>query len=83
MQSSEEEQGEIRKPSSGISAKKQRKTTEQERLEISSRKLEIPRVHCMQDGHNKRQKWHGPNRSRRLLRRGGKNAQKNCTKISS
>ena len=31
-----------------------------ERLEISSRKLEIPR-----DGHNKKQKWYGPNRSRR------------------
>ena len=36
-------QGEIRKPSSVINAKKQRKTTEWERLEISSRKLEIPR----------------------------------------
>ena len=32
------------------------------------------------DGHNKGQKWHGPNRRRRLLRRGGKNTQKNCTK---
>ena len=39
---------EIRKPSSLINAKKQRKTTEWERLEISSRKLEIPREHFMQ-----------------------------------
>ena len=31
-----------------ISAKKYRKTIEWERLEISSRKLEIPREHCMQ-----------------------------------
>ena len=31
------------------------------------------------DGHNKEQKWHGPNR-RRLLRRGGKNTQKNFYK---
>ena len=31
-----------------ISAKKQRKTIEQERLEISSRKSEIPREHFMQ-----------------------------------
>ena len=38
----------IRKPSSAINAKKQRKTIEQERLEISSRKLEIPREHFMQ-----------------------------------
>ena len=42
MQSSKEQQGEIRKPYK-INAKKQRKTTEWERLEISSRKLEIPR----------------------------------------
>ena len=31
--------------------------------------------HC-KDGHNKGQKWYGPNRSKR----GGKNTQKNCTK---
>ena len=33
----------MRKPSSVINAKKQRKTIEWEQLEISSRKLEIPR----------------------------------------
>ena len=43
MQSSEEQQVEIRKTSSMINAKKQRKTIEWERLEISSRKLELPR----------------------------------------
>ena len=43
MQSSKEYQGEIRKPSSVINVKKQAKTIEWERLEISSRKLEIPR----------------------------------------
>ena len=42
-----------KKPSSVINAKKWRKTTEWERLEISLRKLEIPREHFMQDGHNK------------------------------
>ena len=36
------------KPSSMINAKKYRKTTEWERLEISARKLEIPREHFMQ-----------------------------------
>ena len=40
MQSSKEQQEEIRKPSSATNAKKQRKTTEWERLEISSRKLD-------------------------------------------
>ena len=57
--------GEIRKPSSVISAKKQRKTIDWERLEISSRKLEIPRKHSCKNGYNKGQKWYGPNRSRR------------------
>ena len=38
----------VRKPSSAINAKKQRKTIEWERLEISSRKLEMPREHFMQ-----------------------------------
>ena len=37
MQSSKEQQGELRKPSLVINAKKQRKTIELERLEISSR----------------------------------------------
>ena len=41
MQSSKEYQAEIRKPSSVISAKKQRKTIEWERLGISSRKDDI------------------------------------------
>ena len=40
MHSSKEQQGQIRKSSSVISAKKQKKTTEWEGLEISSRKLE-------------------------------------------
>ena len=48
---------EIRKPSSAINAKKWRKTTEWERLQISSRKLEIPREHFA-DGLDKGQKWY-------------------------
>ena len=65
MQSSKEQQGEIRKPSSAVNANKQTKTTDWERLEISSRKLEIPREHFMQNGQNRGQKQYGPNRSRR------------------
>ena len=38
------------------SAKKQRKTIEWKRLEISSRKLEISGLHDMKDGHDKGQK---------------------------
>ena len=37
-----------KKPSLVINAKKQRKIIEWERLEISSRKLEIPREHFLQ-----------------------------------
>ena len=48
MQSFKEKSGGIRKPSSAINAKKQRKTIEWERLEISSRKSEIPREYFMQ-----------------------------------
>ena len=46
-------------------AKKQKKTIEWERLEISLRILEIPRKYFMQRWHNKGQKWYEPNRSRR------------------
>ena len=38
----------IRKPSSVINAKKLKKTTEWERLAISSRKSQLPREHFMQ-----------------------------------
>ena len=64
MQSSKEQQGDIRKPSSVISANKQRKTIEWERLEMSSRKLEKGNISC-KDGLDKGQKWYVPNRSRR------------------
>ena len=46
-------------------AKKWRKTIEWERLEISSRKLEIPREYTCKHGHNTEQKQHRPKRSRR------------------
>ena len=46
MQSSNQKQGEKRKPSSVINEKK--KTIEWERLEISSGKLEIPREYFIQ-----------------------------------
>ena len=45
---SSKEQQEIRKPSSVINAKKQRKIIEWERVEMSSRKLEIPTERFMQ-----------------------------------
>ena len=66
MQSSKEQQGEVRKLSSVISEKKQMKTIEWERLEISSRKSRKYQgnISC-KDGHSKGQKWYGPNRRRR------------------
>ena len=53
MQSFKDKQGAIRKASSMINANKQRKTIKWERIEISSRKLQIPREHFMQNEHNK------------------------------
>ena len=58
-------EGEIRKLSPVINAKKQRKKTEWERLEISSRKLEYQGNISCKDELDKGQKWYGPNRSRR------------------
>ena len=63
MQSSKEQQGEIRKPPSVINEEKQRETVEWKRLEISSRKLEIPREHFMHKWAHKGQKKYEPNRS--------------------
>ena len=66
MQGSREQQRKIRKPSEMNPPKKSRKTIEWERLEISSRKLEISREHLMQrQAKNKGQKWQGPDRNRR------------------
>ena len=48
---------------------KERKTIEWERLEISSKILEIPRNTSYKDGHNKEQKWYGHNRSRKYFKR--------------
>ena len=56
-----------------INAKKQRKTIECERLEMSSRKLEIPK------GTIKNRKGKDLTKQK-ILRRGGKNTRKNCTK---
>ena len=59
---------------------KRKKTTEWERLEISSRKSEIPREHFTQSGLDKGQKWYGP-KKQKILRRGGKNTQNSTKKI--
>ena len=48
-----------------INAKKQRKTTEWERLKFSSRKVEISREILYKDGPDKGQKLCGTNKSRR------------------
>ena len=61
-----------------INAKKWKKTTEWERLEISSRKLEIPREHFMQMGSIKDRNGMDLTEAEDI-RRGGKNTQ-NCTK---
>ena len=64
MQSYKEQQEEIRKTSSAINAKKWKKITELERLEISSRKLENQGNISCKDGLEKGQKLYGLNRSK-------------------
>ena len=49
--------GKIGKCSSVINAKKLRKTKEWERLDVSSRKLEIPREHFMQRSQRIEMAW--------------------------
>ena len=79
MQNSKICQGEIRKPSSVISAKKERKTTEWERLEISSRKSEIPRTFHAKMGSIKDRNGMDLTEPEDIKKR-SKNAQKNYTK---
>ena len=60
--------------------KEQRKIIEWERLAILQGNYRTQGNTSCKDGLNKGQKWYGPNRNRRYLRRGGKKTQKNCTK---
>ena len=65
LQSSKEQKEEIRKPSSAINAKKQRKTVEWERLEITSKNQRYKGNMSSKDRNNKEQKQHGLNRNRK------------------
>ena len=78
MQSYKEQQGEIRKPSSAINAKKQRKTTEWERLEISLRKLDTKRTFHAKMGSIKDRNAMDLTEAEDI-KRGGKNTQKSYT----
>ena len=51
-----------------------------ERLEISSRKLEIPRENFVQRWAQNKTEMVWTEHKQRILRRGGKNTQNNCTK---
>ena len=81
MQSSKEQQGEIRKPSSVTSANdrgKQQNGKEQRSLQEGKRYQ--GNTSC-KDGYNEGQKCYGPNEKQKILRRGGKITQ-NYTKKS-
>ena len=64
MQSSKEEQGEI-KPSSVINAKKIEEKNRMGKTRDLFKKIRYKGNISCKDGHNKGQKWSGPNRSRR------------------
>ena len=61
------------------SSKKYRETIEWERLDLFKKIRDIKVNISCKNGHNKGQKWYGPNRNR-ILRRDGKNTQRNYTK---
>ena len=65
MQSYKEQQGEKRKFSSVTNVKKQRKTIEWERLDISAKNQRYQGNGSFKDGQNERKKGYGPNISRR------------------
>ena len=52
-------------PGSSVHGIFQARVLEWGAIAFSSRKLEIPKNFSCKDGHNKGQKWYGPNRSRR------------------
>ena len=65
MQSSKEEQGEIRKPSSVINVKNRGKQQNGKTRDLFKKiKTNQGNISC-NNGHNKGQKWYGPKRSRR------------------
>ena len=79
MQSSKEQQGEIRKPSSGIKAKKQRKTTEWERRDLFKKIRDTKEKFHAKMGSIKDR--NGTDlKETEDIKRGGKNTQKNYTK---
>ena len=69
----------MRKPSSAINAKKQRKTTEWERLEISKKIRDARGTFHAKMGLIKDRNGMDLTKQK-ILRRDGKNTQKNCSK---
>ena len=64
-QNSKEQQGEIKKPSSMINEKKQREKNRMGNSRDLFKKIRYQGKTSCKNGHNKGQKWYGPNRSRR------------------
>ena len=83
MQSSKEQQGEIRKPSSVISTKKQRKTEENNRIGKTRdlfKKIRDTKVTFHANMGSIKDRNGMDLTEEEILRRGGKNTQKNYTK---
>ena len=76
MQSSKEEQEEIKKPSLPLKCKEIEENNRMGKTRDLFKKIRYQRNISCKDGLDKGQKWDGPNRSRR----DGKSTQKNCTK---
>ena len=80
MQSSKEKQGEKRKPSQrSMQRNRGKQQNGKDKRSLQENQRYQGNISC-KNGHNKGQKWYGPNRKQKILRRGGKNIQKNYTK---
>ena len=83
MQSSKEQQQEIRKPSSVISAKKLKKTYRMRKTRDLSKKIRDTKGTFQAKMGTIKDRNGMDQRKQKILRRGGKNTQKNYTKKSS
>ena len=82
MQSSKEYQGEIRKPSSAINAKKEENNRMGKTRDLFKKIRDTKGTfHAKMGAIKDRTVW--TKQKQKILRRGGKNTQKNCTKRSS
>ena len=79
MQCSKEQQGKIKKTFLSDQCKETKENNRMRKRTPQENQRYQGKFSC-KDVLDKGQKWYGPNQKQKILRRGGKNTQKNCTK---